>query len=147
MILSLTLGKSIYTADSPGPKKRVTPAVSLIAGKSSELSKEMDVIKICLHSHSFPLGNLKNSPCDTGKADFLVKGVPRYLHAVLNGTPQLGFKTLVVKWNFQLGQCYRWCQSSKNTVDPPYLWFQFPLVNYSPEADDPPSDNSVGSQQ
>lgn len=80
----LDIRKIEYIADSPGPNKRVTPSISLMAGKSSMLSKEVDVIKICRHIHSSPLGNLKNSPCDVGKADFLAKGVPRYIHAVLN---------------------------------------------------------------
>lgn len=63
----LDLRKIIYTADSPGPEKRVTPSISHMAEKSSIVSKEMDVIKIFPHIHSFPLGNLKNGPCDVRK--------------------------------------------------------------------------------
>lgn len=73
--LPLALGKS-YIVDFPGLKNRITASISLMAEKSSILSTETDVIKICPHGQSSPLPDGKDCSLWHRKRRFLVKGVP-----------------------------------------------------------------------
>lgn len=74
-IFPLALGES-YILDSPGWENRVTPCISLMAGKSSKLPTETDVIKIFPHIYFSPSANVRALFWGIGKADFLVEGLP-----------------------------------------------------------------------